>query len=815
MKSRHLSIPLFLLLLTLCFVAFSPLLLQPTVAAPRTAPDSHLALTVMPDTGLELTAWMNTPSTDNGFNGSLDASLQVAESQASVNTTLALEDALFAEYPFNVTTGQLAVALSEDETAITLDLATTAPPPALLSELLPDADLQDLFTTALNSTDFALEVDYASDIVHVALDTTVTANLTTLLSDALGFPFGISTPLLLHVKYTDPTYTGNLTVVVVPGLPVDITLTLAGNASDLCIQSTLYVPYGTYPELGVIDASTLDDFEQYLEDVFPAAASVEGSLQNLTEGALTSPRSVLDREVIADGEYLNVTLCLHAVSGDLFSSSNTGFAAPDLLGIPVPLDTLSTSENPLETASLAMEYYPDTTALSIQFQGTLSPLTLPIDELLPSLLAQLDVPDVPAAIPTQLPVLEHARFALTYTAANQRLHLQLTATLTEYDAIPTFTTALDDLLPPSIAPIVTTPTITVTGVETLLTYTNSTITASMTVTWDGNVNHDVNRLKNALLPDITHLSEETHATLNRTTLTLTGVTGQLHLDPLTTTTFLTGLHMQPPIDAHSSTTFRLTTFLDAAHSLTPDERIPQLSLLGGCNGTHTVTLVPDITTPSPHSAIQTPDSATVAMTWRNVTLHDLRNVTFHLIDGVHCTDIIVNPTLVSPSSPHVFDAVAQMGTKLTITELSDSLALTLSPLPSSETLTAPPASAVTLLDTPIQLTPSLTPDVVTYTLQMTYTDQQVRDAGLDETTLTIQYWNATSATWTHLPTRVDSLANTVETTLTHFSIFTLTGTPVPLWTQPWFLALLACAGITATGIGLGLRRRFAAAPPVA
>ena len=85
----------------------------------------------------------------------------------------------------------------------------------------------------------------------------------------------------------------------------------------------------------------------------------------------------------------------------------------------------------------------------------------------------------------------------------------------------------------------------------------------------------------------------------------------------------------------------------------------------------------------------------------------------------------------------------------------------------------------------------MTPDALMYTLQMTYTDQQLFDAGVDEATLAIQYWNASAETWTLLPSVVDAEANVVETTLTHFSIFTLTGTELTFWTQPWFLVLLA------------------------
>jgi hypothetical protein len=193
------------------------------------------------------------------------------------------------------------------------------------------------------------------------------------------------------------------------------------------------------------------------------------------------------------------------------------------------------------------------------------------------------------------------------------------------------------------------------------------------------------------------------------------------------------------------------------------------------------------------------------MTWRNVTLHELQDITFRRITGVHYTDIVVNPALISTSTPHILDALASLHTQVIITQLSDPLTLTISPVP-DETAT-PISGTVMLLDTPIQLTPSITPDAVTYTLQMMYTDQQLLDAGLDETTLAIQYWNATTQTWTALPSIVDPVSNTVEATLTHFSIFTLTGAHSPLWTQPWFLGLLGGVGVGVAGLGFGLRRR--------
>ena len=639
------------------------------------------------------------------------------------------------------------------------------------------------------------------------MDTTVTANLTALLSDALGFPFTISTPLLLHVDYSNAEYSGNLSVVVVPGLPIDITLALTGNASDLCIQGDLYIPYGTYPEIGLIDESTLDDIEIYLEDVFPDTQTVAGSLQNLSDGTLTCPISAIDREVIFDGEYLNFTFCLHAVSGDLFSSISDDITLTDVIGMDVPLDAFDVAENPLDAATLTFEYYPDTTALALQVSGRLSNLTLPIEDLLSSALSLLeDFPDSPDTRFPLLPTLETASFSLSYTSSNQRIQLHLATTLTEYDGFRNLITPLESMLPSTIAAIFSAPKASLTGLESVLTYNATIITSSLTVMWNGDVNQDVNRLKNALLAEFTHLSGDDHAILNTTELNVTGITGQLTVDPMTLTGFVTGFSLKPPIHPMTPTMFQLTAFLNAAQNVMSDESIPMLTLIGGCNGTHTITLVPDTSTPTPLTTLHTPQSSIVLMTWRNVTLNDLQNITLHLVEDTHYSDIVVNPALISLTSPHVIDA-SGLGTTVIITELSDPVALTLSMITSQQATPALASNAVALLETPIQIIPSMTPDALMYTLQMTYTDQQILDAGVDEATLAIQYWNSTTETWTLLPSIVDTEANIVETTLTHFSIFTLAGAELTLWTQPWFLVLLAGGGASTVGLGLGLRHR--------
>jgi len=59
------------------------------------------------------------------------------------------------------------------------------------------------------------------------------------------------------------------------------------------------------------------------------------------------------------------------------------------------------------------------------------------------------------------------------------------------------------------------------------------------------------------------------------------------------------------------------------------------------------------------------------------------------------------------------------------------------------------------------------------TVTFTYTDAQV--AGLNESTLAVHRWNATTSQWVALPSTVNTATNTVTATTTQFSYFALIG----------------------------------------
>jgi hypothetical protein len=80
------------------------------------------------------------------------------------------------------------------------------------------------------------------------------------------------------------------------------------------------------------------------------------------------------------------------------------------------------------------------------------------------------------------------------------------------------------------------------------------------------------------------------------------------------------------------------------------------------------------------------------------------------------------------------------------------------------------------------------------TIRFYYTDDQLKAAGVDESSLKVFYWNSTSSQWEEYPSTINTAENYVEINVTHFSIWTLMGQPPsPIWTQPWFIATIAAA----------------------
>ena len=60
-------------------------------------------------------------------------------------------------------------------------------------------------------------------------------------------------------------------------------------------------------------------------------------------------------------------------------------------------------------------------------------------------------------------------------------------------------------------------------------------------------------------------------------------------------------------------------------------------------------------------------------------------------------------------------------------------------------------------------------------ITFTYTDEQVREAGVDEKTLKIYWWDKSSKTWKPLESKVNTLTNSITAYTIHFTLFTVIG----------------------------------------
>lgn len=100
----------------------------------------------------------------------------------------------------------------------------------------------------------------------------------------------------------------------------------------------------------------------------------------------------------------------------------------------------------------------------------------------------------------------------------------------------------------------------------------------------------------------------------------------------------------------------------------------------------------------------------------------------------------------------------------------------------------------------VQITVNDTDITVNATIRIYYTLEQLEALGLDESTLKIHYWNATSGEWVAVESHVDTEEHFVWTNIDHFSLWALMGQP-PLSTPLWLLVpIVICVVVIAAAV---------------
>ncbi|MEM3616996.1 MAG: hypothetical protein QXJ31_03690 [Candidatus Bathyarchaeia archaeon] len=263
--------------------------------------------------------------------------------------------------------------------------------------------------------------------------------------------------------------------------------------------------------------------------------------------------------------------------------------------------------------------------------------------------------------------------------------------------------------------------------------------------------------------------------------------------------------LRPPVDIQTATSFQLKRFFNLTYGMPPPPIQFTLTIEGGSNVTHYVTITRPASVPPPSSS--SPDGK--SMTWSNPIISSLQDLTFNVNhDPTAIGFSITNPASLSETNPFVCDATELASVVIFVKQASCSMSIAV------RNLTGPPSGG----DTPpsgfkflgkyveIVCEPSDVP--VQATIRFCYTDEQLKAANIDEASLKVFYWNTASNQWEEYPSTINMAKNYVEINVTHFSVWALMGQPpTPIWSQPWFIATIAAIIITVAAVAIFAAKR--------
>ncbi len=821
----------------LTFVLVIPVLsiLQaPTVSGGETNPDPlersvDLRFTVYPNGRVAVKgAYWDADMTIYPYNFTLYEAFGLAGSEATTNVTVLLPPELASEFPYNATTLALQAEYAEGllDTGIN---STVVLPPEIVSQF------------PFNATDFALDGRYSDGDLNGSIRCIVTADLTDLIGGYLGLgALGLETPFTVSLNYSKGEYNGSITLHLLPGLPIaDADIGITGNLTDVCFDGTVSVIYGTYPfPIGEVNASFLDYMENYTENTFNA------SLFDMTGGLLKCPYINIERENITIGgvvigSNVNFEVCIQGklVLADLLLGygQGAGMQLPEELSSLI-YSVLNETLRKLQDTKLRLVYTPADTKLDFSLTGTMHLRDL-VEQLLVLMEEELDKQPLPptevmytltalSMLNATLYSLEDANIHVGYTHDDGRVKLNCTSLVDIESLEEGLLEILSELpleLPPGMPGIPGNLTqlidslsavrlVNVTASQVSSTYVNGRLSYMEVSTLEGNVNVELDYVKSVV---IDYLSDTIRPLpwqlgyLNDTQIDIANVKVNLKMDKASTEVKVEGITVQPPVDTINATAFKLDRFFN----LTADMPFPRqgeqlrVTIVGGSNATHKVALYNATGVPEPDLVLVDTENRATIMSWSNVTLTDLRGLQFITVAGAQAGDIITDPETVTPENPLIIDATETIGIAINVTGVSDTVAIVVSNVTEPEGV-KPPPGAWKLLGSYVQITVSNETVAVNATIRMHYTDAQVAEAGLDESTLTIYCWDATLGEWVAVePSHVNTEENYVWATISHFSIFVLMGQSPPFWTQWWFIATVAAVIVVVAAAGVLVKRR--------
>jgi hypothetical protein len=597
-------------------------------------------------------------------------------------------------------------------------------------------------TFPFNATTADLKAQFANNI------TTVTLNASLILCDTFsgidfkGFPFN-STDLSIIGNYTNQRFNGTINAHLIPGLTLgNVHVNFEGNLTHVIISDSVRIYYNyTLPIPGFpeINATTLEDFLGMLNSTIPGTG--EGSLYNMTGGRLICTT-------------FNTTLT--PIDSNC---ADVGFL------VVIEGDFIRIFADLPRSPYFPVDLYPfiNATVYSVNNVG----------------------------------------FSVAYSRSTKTVvfHSTLSQNLTEY----TYANLefLLGMYPPELRPSIellyNTTYVSLQSSVASIAYSNGKLTYNGNYTLSGDLNAQVNHVKNVYIDMINATAPGPPwliNTLKGTSVDITNLKLSLYMNATFQEWNFEGVKLMPPVNRVNATSFRLENFFNITSSLPGGMREPptrgdmlKLIVQGGNNGTHSVTLHID---PADPERVPEPDEIHSGniMIWHNQSISRLKRLIFNVWEGT--AEAIHDPTSVTPSNPYVVDARQEANCIVMISNISQKTTLQIKNVTAPD---VPLPGTYKFLGTCIQISSSSSV-TVNATIRFYYTLEQLSSLGIDENSLKIFYFNATSNEWVEVPTQVNKTEHYAEATISHFSLWALFGQAVtPLWQEWWFLATVGIIAI--------------------
>jgi hypothetical protein len=549
----------------------------------------------------------------------------------SVNGTIMLPEYPYSyhEFPYNSTTVDFASKYYNGMLNAQLN-ATMLMPPAGST------------TYPFNASDFSFLATYSDGVLnaHIWGETEIASYY------ASQFPFNV-TDVTVLADYTDDEITGNITLHVLSGFPLeDVIIYFSGNRSEISFTGSADVIYGNYFGME-INSTILDDMLSNYTSTIPGQGP--DSLYNMTDGllectALNTTKTPLD-DYGARVDY-NAT-----ISGN-FTKLLATYLIQMLFG-PYPPEeaysivyaALDATLSSVDHASLISNYYYGSRIASID-------LTLSSDvKALWNNALQLVPPTVPpenrSLCEAWLKIANATAYAIDsvyikadYSSTEQQLdlHASLTANVTqlENEVIPILPDAVPSEFRDFVESCINTTYCTLDSFNTTCNYVNGVIDFDAEWLLKGDFKTELNRIKSCYVEYLNltspYMINWQIRMLNATEIDISNLKADIRQGaraPRWMTFTFEGLRVHPIKDEVDFIRFKLYSLFnmtsDPYESPREFEKL-KITIVGGSNATHTILLYAPSTVPTPNMT----SLDYKIMTWENVTMSSMKDLLFKI-----------------------------------------------------------------------------------------------------------------------------------------------------------------------------------------